>query len=218
MPTPTVENYLKQLYLEQPHFPNLVPMGHLASAMDVTPGTATSMIKTLADSGLVHYEPRSGAKLNEHGQRLALHVLRRHRLIELFLVNILGLDWSEVHNEADQLEHVVSDKVLERIDKLLDHPTVDPHGDPIPTADGDVHYQNLIPLSESPTQNTVTITRIIDQDPKFLRFIDKYNLTLDTKITVISIDIEADAMTIQPQNSNPITIGLTAASKIHVTS
>src|SRR5215471_11725921 len=134
MASSTVENYLKQLYLEQQVTNNrLVSMGRLAALLNVVPGTATSMIKTLADSGLVSYEPRSGVRLTTGGEQLALHVLRRHRLVELFLVKVLGLDWSEVHAEAEELEHAISDKVLEKIDGLLGHPSADPHGDPIPT-------------------------------------------------------------------------------------
>src|SRR5438128_10860894 len=133
----TVENYLKQLYLEQQNrSEELVPMGKLARAMGVVPGTATSMVKALADSGLVSYEPRFGARLTRGGEQLALHVLRRHRLVELFLVKVLNLDWSEVHDEAEELEHAISDKVLGKIDTLLGHPSVDPHGDPIPPATG----------------------------------------------------------------------------------
>src|SRR4051794_10565100 len=140
MPSSTVENYLKQIYLEQQDAgaADLVPMGRLASAMGVVPGTATSMIKTLADSGLVQYEPRGGVRLTHGGEQLALHVLRRHRLVELFLVKVLGLDWSEVHAEAEELEHAISDKVLEKIDAILGKPRVDPHGDPIPLANGKV--------------------------------------------------------------------------------
>jgi DtxR family Mn-dependent transcriptional regulator len=110
MASSTVENYLKQIYLAQPDNPEeLVSMGKLASIMGVVPGTATTMIKALADSGLVEYEPRGGARLTRGGEQLALHVLRRHRLVELFLVKVLGLDWSEVHAEAEELEHAVSD-------------------------------------------------------------------------------------------------------------
>ena len=112
-------------------------MGKLATAMGVVPGTATTMMEALADSGLVAYEPRGGVRLTRGGARvLALHVLRRHRLVELFLVQVLGMDWSEVHPEAEELEHAISDKVLERIDTLLGHPSVDPHGDPIPPPRG----------------------------------------------------------------------------------
>src|SRR5712691_11026864 len=122
----TVENYLKQLYLEQQNSSEeLVPMGKLAAAMGVVPGTVTTMVKALADSGLVSYEPRGGVRLTRGGEQLALHVLRRHRLVELFLVKVLGLDWSEVHEEADELEHAISDKVLERNDQYLGRPSTD---------------------------------------------------------------------------------------------
>src|SRR5256714_11543136 len=115
MPTPTVENYVKQIYLEQHGTPAgdggpeaLVPMGRLATAMGVVPGTATTMVKALADSGLVDYEPRGGVPLTRGGEPLALSVLLRHPLAELFLLKVLGLDWSEVHDEAEELEHAIS--------------------------------------------------------------------------------------------------------------
>src|SRR5271170_3940973 len=149
MASSTVEDYLKQLYLEQlSSDADLVSTGRLASAMGVVPGTATSMVKALADSGLVSYEPRDGVRLTASGQQLALHVLRRHRLVELFLVKVLGLDWSVVHEEADELEHAISDRVLERIDELLGHPTTDPHGDPIPNTKGHVHEPRRLSLAE----------------------------------------------------------------------
>src|SRR5688500_17356504 len=139
MPSSTVENYLKTLYSEQQHAAGeLVSMGAVAGAMNVAPGTATAMVKTLADAGLVDYEPRGGVRLSSKGEKLALHVLRRHRLVELFLVEVLGLDWSEVDEEAEELEHAISDKVLERIDALLEFPQVDPHGDPIPSSKGKI--------------------------------------------------------------------------------
>src|SRR5687768_549354 len=107
MASVTVENYLKHLYVQQQHAAAgaLVPMGKLAAAMGVVPGTATTMVKALSDSGLVQYEPREGVRLTHPGEQLALHVLRRHRLVELFLVKVLGLDWSHVHAEAEELEH-----------------------------------------------------------------------------------------------------------------
>src|SRR5205809_1615114 len=158
MASSTVEDYVKQIYLEQlgaADRDDLVSMGRLAAAMGVVPGTATAMIKALADAGLVEYEPRGGARLTRGGERLALHVLRRHRLVELFLVKVLGLDWSEVHDEAEELEHAISDKVLDKIDKLLGHPSVDPHGDPIPTAKGKVSEERLAALPEVGTGTKV---------------------------------------------------------------
>src|SRR6185369_9623963 len=149
MATRTVEDYLKALYAEQQHGGGeLVAMGALAAAMNVAPGTATAMVKTLADAGLVDYEPRGGVRLSSKGEKLALHVLRRHRLVELFLVEVLGLDWSEVDQEAEELEHAISDKVLARIDQVLGHPQVDPHGDPIPTSAGKVKHRALLSLNE----------------------------------------------------------------------
>src|SRR5256714_5699083 len=160
----TVENYLKQLYLQQQSAGSeLVSMGRLASAMGVVPGTATTMVKALADSGLVAYEPRGGVRLTRGGEQLALHVLRRHRLVELFLVKVLGLDWSEVHDEAEELEHAISDKVLKRMDDVLGHPSVDPHGDPIPTARGKLAVPRRQSLADCPAHKPYRIARVIDQ-------------------------------------------------------
>ena len=122
-------------------------MGSVATALGVTPGTATTMIKALAESGLAQYEPYSGVRLTQAGEKLAGRVLRRHRLVEAFLVQVMGMRWDEVHDEAEQLEHVVSDRLIERIDDMLGRPTHDPHGDPIPTSDGlipSLHFENLL--------------------------------------------------------------------------
>src|SRR5918995_3112410 len=117
LPSSTVENYLKAIYLGVGGLippERLLPMGQLATALGVAPGTATTMVKTLAESGLVEYEPYTGVTLTGAGQKLAALVLRRHRLIELFLVQMMGFSWDEVHDDAEQLEHVVSEKLIER--------------------------------------------------------------------------------------------------------
>src|ERR1700749_269113 len=129
MPTSTVEDYLKQILLEQQSDPEaLVPMGQISTALNVAPGTVTAMVKALADSGLVAYEPYSGVRLTPSGRQLAAHVLRRHRLTELFLVKVMGMDWSEVHTEAEELEHAVWDRMVQRMDEMLGYPSSDPHG------------------------------------------------------------------------------------------
>src|SRR4051794_24303749 len=194
MPSSTVENYLKQIYLEQQHLAaaDLVPMGRLATAMAVTPGTATTMIKALAEANLVTYEPRTGVRLTKPGEQLALHVLRRHRLVELFLVKVLGLDWSEVHDEAEHLEHAISDKVLEKMDALLGHPSADPHGDPIPTSKGKVATQKPQPLAECELGAPLRIVRIADQEPAFLQFLHRAGLPPGVPLTVQSRDAHAD--------------------------
>ena len=125
LPSSTVENYLKAIYQAQTGLARpdaLVPMGQLASALGVVPGTATTMVKALAESGLVRYEPYAGVRLTKAGEKLAALVLRRHRLVELFLVKVMGMSWTEVHDEAEQLEHAVSDRLIDRIDEMLGRP------------------------------------------------------------------------------------------------
>ncbi len=216
MPTSTVEDYLKQLYLLQ-QGGDLVPMGKLAAAVGVTPGTATSMVKTLSEANLAEYEPRAGVRLTPSGMKLALQVLRRHRLVELFLVQTLGLDWSEVHDEAEELEHAISDKVLEKIDLLLGHPDTDPHGDPIPPASGSrPRNQKLTPLNQCAVDSIACVARITDQGVDYLQFIDRHGLMPGARFTVISHTLSADAITVQPDGCDPVTLGSSAAMKIMV--
>src|SRR6266853_4464405 len=177
LPSSTVENYLKAIYLGQSALSRdirLVPMGQVAAALGVTPGTATTMVKALAESGLAEYEPYSGVRLSPAGEKLAGLVLRRHRLVELFLVQVMGMSWAEVHDEAEQLEHVVSERLIERIDDMLGHPTHDPHGDPIPDADGAIAPIPADSLLTCPVGQTLKVTRITDQDPAFLRFVEHH--------------------------------------------
>jgi len=217
MPTSTVENYLKTIYMQQQRTGGKnVAMGKLAKAMDVVPGTATAMIKTLADSGLVDYKPRSGVSLSDKGEALALHILRRHRLLELFLVEVLGLDWTEVHDEAEELEHATSDKVLTRIDDYLGHPDTDPHGDPIPPAKGAHTPVQLKSLADSATQKKLVIARVVDQGREFLQFLHQHGLRPGTRINILSYDSVVDAITVKPYKHEPVTLGLAAAGKILV--
>ncbi|MBM3776667.1 MAG: metal-dependent transcriptional regulator [Acidimicrobiia bacterium] len=217
----TVENYLKAIYAGvqslQPD-QRLLPMGQLAGALRVTPGTATTMVKTLAESGLVEYEPYVGVRLTKAGERLAALVLRRHRLIELFLVRVLGLGWDEVHEEAEQLEHVVSDRLVERIDEMLGHPATDPHGDPIPNPDGSVTRQEYDTLLTCPLDRPVTVTRVVDQDKAFLQFIETNQLMPGTAIVVEARDAASDSVRLRASESQVMTIGTRAASKLLVAS
>jgi DtxR family Mn-dependent transcriptional regulator len=219
MASSTVEDYVKQIYLEQLAAADaaaLVSMGRLAAAMGVVPGTATSMVKALADAGLVEYEPRGGARLTRGGEKLALHVLRRHRLVELFLVKVLGLDWSEVHDEAEELEHAISDKVLERIDHVLGRPSVDPHGDPIPSARGKVDAARYASLADCAMSRTMRVARVIDQDAAFLQFVDRCGLVPGVSVTVEVRDELADAVWVRVGDRRPVTLGTVAAAKILV--
>lgn len=218
MPTSTVEDYLKAILLEEQHLDDgqLVTMGQVAAALDLAPGTVTAMIKTLGRRGLVSYEPYSGVRLSEEGRREATHVLRRHRLIELFLVEILDLDWSEVHDEAERLEHAMSDKLIERIDALLDHPTVDPHGDPIPGPSGDLRRLDVVGLADAPLGTEVAVARVSDQEEDFLRFVERHGLRPGARIVVTGRDVHADAVTVVPVGCEAVTLGGEAAAKLWI--
>jgi DtxR family Mn-dependent transcriptional regulator len=219
LPSSTVENYLKAIYQGQsalPHDERLVPMGSVATALGVTPGTATTMIKALAESGLAQYEPYSGVRLTEAGAKLAGRVVRRHRLVEAFLVQVMGMRWDEVHDEAEQLEHVVSDRLIERIDDMLGRPTHDPHGDPIPTNDGLIPSLHLENLLTCPVGTPLKVTRIADQDPAFLRFIERNDLKPGQAVEVETRDAAADSVQLRGKNQRVITIGARAASKLLV--
>jgi DtxR family Mn-dependent transcriptional regulator len=219
LPSSTVENYLKAIYagvarLAVPQ--RLLPMGQLASALSVAPGTATTMVKTLSEAGLVEYEPYAGVALTPAGERLAALVLRRHRLVELFLVQFMGYAWDEVHEEAEQLEHVVSDRLIDRMDEMLGRPEADPHGDPIPNAEGLVKAQEAESLLTCPLRTPVTVTRVIDQDKVFLRFIEQHNLKPGESIEVEDRDAASDSVRVRGKNDQRITIGTRAASKLMV--
>ena len=217
MATSTVENYVKQLYIEQTRTPGqLIQLGKLAIALGVVPGTVTTMIRTLSDAGLVHYELRSGCTLTPAGEKLALHVLRRHRLVELFLVKVLGYDWSEVHDEAEELEHVVSEKLLERIDILLGRPSADPHGDPIPNAEGEIPHRQTRPLSECSGGEQVLIERVNNQDPLFLKMVDELGLTPGTRHLIGRNDPVAGIIHLQTLLGPEVAVGTSAAQSILV--
>jgi DtxR family Mn-dependent transcriptional regulator len=143
-------------------------------------------------------------------------VIRRHRLIELFLVQTLGLDWSEVHEEAEELEHALSDKVLERLDAFLGHPQFDPHGDPIPGAKGKLARATLKSLAECDLGARLRVARIVDQDAQFLQFVHAQGLVPGTKVVVESRDKLADAAIVRAEGRAVLTLGTSAASKILV--
>jgi DtxR family Mn-dependent transcriptional regulator len=217
MPTSTVEDYLKCILLEQQRDPEaLVSMRRISAALAVAPGTVTAMMKTLADSGLLAYEPYSGVRLTDPGRQLALHVLRRHRLIELFLVRVMGMDWSEVHSEAEELEHAVSDRLIERMDEMLGYPSVDPHGDPIPDVHGVVEEMVLPSLVDCALKAPVKVTRIGDQSREFLRLLERRGLKPGSLLRVQSRDEAADAVELRLEAGRKLTLGFRAASKIFV--
>lgn len=182
MPSLTVENYVKAIYqISATQEGHPVSTGQLAATLGVSPGTVTSMIKTLDAAQLATHTPYEGVALSSTGQVLALRVIRRHRLIEQFLVETLAMTWDEVHEEAEHMEHAVSDLLVDRIDAYLGRPEVDPHGDPIPRGDMtalDESSDRGRPLSEVAVGKRFCIARVLDQSPPFLRYLADTGLVL----------------------------------------
>jgi DtxR family Mn-dependent transcriptional regulator len=216
LPSLTVENYVKAIYqicAQQNDVP--ASTGKLAAAVAVSPGTVTSMLKTLSESELATYTPYEGVRLTSRGRKLALRVLRRHRLIELFLAKTLGLAWDEVHEEAENMEHAVSDRLIDRIDQFLGFPDVDPHGDPIPKADLSVASRNDVPLADCPVGGAFRLTRVLDQSPEFLRYLSESHLPLGAEGEVLVNREEAGIVTVRA-GQHETTLGRPAAQKILV--
>jgi DtxR family Mn-dependent transcriptional regulator len=215
MPTQTVEDYLKRILSLQGEGGE-ASVGDLARHLQVTSGTVTTMVKRLTAQKLVASKRYGGIRLTGKGERLAMAVLRRHRIIETFLVRTLGMDWAEVHEEAERLEHAMSDRLLDRIDELLGRPDVDPHGDPIPTAQGAVADQRLVSLSVCKPGKRTRIGRILDQDASFLRFIDESGLRPGESIVIEATDLNADSIVVAGPIGRQITLSTRAAAKILV--
>jgi len=174
------------------------------------------MVKKLAQERLVKYEAYVGCKLTTKGKTQAIDILRRHRILELFLVKILDLDWSEVHEEAERLEHALSDRVLNSMEKLLNYPELDPHGDPIPSIEGVIATLPHTCLSECKAGDQCEITRILDESKEFLKFIGSMRLYPGTPITVEAIMPEAGIIEIRTNSGKKISLGLVPAEKLMI--
>lgn len=216
MPSSTAEDYLKIILQKTTDTDALVLVGEIAEGVRVVPGTATTMVKSLADQGLLEYLPRQGVRLTEKGRKEALAVVRRHRLVEAFLVKVLKMSWSEVHEEAERLEHALSDKVLERIDALLGHPKSDPHGDPIPSAQGKMDLHLPPCLADCRPGDDVRLARIADQSPEFLRFAEEEGVVPGVACRVASVSTTAGTLELKFRSGRKLTLSLEKAKKVLV--
>jgi len=171
MPTISAENYLKAIYHLQLGCDGQVGTKAIADRLDVSLASVTRMLKSLATRDLVEYVAYRGARLTELGERQALRTIRNHRLVELFLIRTLNFTWDEVHREAEALEHALSDTVADRIDAFLGHPKFDPHGDPIPDANGAIQHVDHPTLAQMPYGVPLTLSRVLDQRPEVLRYL-----------------------------------------------
>lgn len=170
------QDYLKAIYDHEERSGTPATLTKIAEVVGQKPSTASEAIKRLSSQNLVNHERYQGISLTEDGRRIALAMARRHRVLETFLVETLGYSWDEVYEEADVLEHAVTDRFLERLDAHLGHPTHDPHGDPIPAADGTIAKAATVPLSEVEPGTSIHIARIGDFDPELLRYLADNNI------------------------------------------
>jgi len=179
------EDYLKEIFKLR-EMNETVSMQDLARKLDVRPPSVTGMIKKLCAMNLVEHEPYKGVQLTETGEKIALEVLRHHRLLELYLARHLNYSWDEIHEEAERLEHVISEKFEAAIADLLDHPTHDPHGDPIPTAELEIpDSPRMKPLSSLKTNRTIIIGRVMTQDKDILNLLSRLELIPGQQIELI---------------------------------
>ena len=218
MVSETGENYLKAIYTLCRKSPTgEAGMTRLAAAVGVTTGTATVMVKKLATDKLVKYIRFGGVSLTPRGNRAALDIIRRHRLVETFLVATLKLDWSDVHVEAERLEHAVSPVVLEALDAFLGFPGVDPHGDPIPGADGCLRRMPpLVAIGDCKPGARVRLARVLNQGAEFLRFLERHHLKPDAVLTIEAAESGAGTITVRTDAGGTIAISEAAAGSLMV--
>ncbi|WP_223694226.1 metal-dependent transcriptional regulator [Leifsonia poae] len=210
------QDYLKVIWsaTEWSHDP--ITVKQLAERLGVRAATISDGIRRLADQGMLVHEPYGGIELTETGRRNAVAMVRRHRLLETFLVEELGYGWDEVHDEAEVLEHAVSDTLIERIDRRLGFPSRDPHGDPIPSADGTPHLPDATPLMSAEPNVPLRVTRISDADPAVLRYLADRGILVDTALTVDEHREFAGDVTVRLGDAD-VVLGATAAAAVWLT-
>jgi DtxR family transcriptional regulator, Mn-dependent transcriptional regulator len=211
----SVEDYLKAIYKLQSEEEGGVSTSRLAEEIGVANASATNMVKRLSEMGLVKYESYYGSNLTEAGEKIALEIIRHHRLLELYLKEMMGYSWDEVHEEAEKLEHHISEQFEDRIAEMLNNPKFDPHGDPIPTKDGEMPVLHSYPLSEVERDQSCIIRRVKDQNPALLRYLEKNGLIPGVKLKVKDREPFDGPVKLQVENKE-ITIGHNVAESIFV--
>jgi DtxR family transcriptional regulator, Mn-dependent transcriptional regulator len=181
----SIQDYAKAVYALEIREGAAVSTNDLAERLGVTPGSVSAMVRKLSELGLVEHEPYHGVRLTAHGRQVALEVLRHHRLIELFLAEELGMPWDRVHAEAEVLEHVISEDLEQLIAARLGNPTVDPHGDPIPTAAFEINEGDTHSLDELPLGAVGRFVRVSDSDPEMLRYLAEHGIRLGDRLEVV---------------------------------
>jgi DtxR family transcriptional regulator, Mn-dependent transcriptional regulator len=198
------EDYVKVIYSHTEWQPEPITTSVLAARLGLAASSVTEMVKKLATQGLLTHVPYGAVELTRAGESLALVMVRRHRLIETWLVQHYGFSWDEVHDEAEVLEHSISDRLLERIDAQLGYPTRDPHGDPIPTADGSMIRPDAALLRDTPHDVAARVVRISDQDPQLLRHLDAEGISVDSDITVLGKSAFGGAFEVRSESDGTV--------------
>lgn len=182
--SPTEENYLKSIFhLSQKEDP--VSTNSISEDLKTKPASVSDMLRKLSDKNMLFYEKYKGVRLTPEGKAVALWLVRKHRLWEVFLLKTLGFSWDEVHDVAEQLEHIKSRTLIERLDKFLGFPQYDPHGDPIPDQFGNWHPISSVPLAEISPNTTCHVVSVSDADPAFLRYLGKVGISIGAKIEIL---------------------------------
>ena len=197
MASPAADDYLKTVYAHTEWQDAPITPSVLAGKLGIAPSSVTEMVKKLAAAGLVSHVPYGAVRLTDAGTRRALAMGRRHRLIETWLVQEFGYGWHEVHDEAEVLEHTISDRLLEGIDARLGRPRFDPHGDAIPDADGHVERVPFVLLADAPTGHTGTVLRVDDRDPELLRALESLGLDVSSTVRVTASGVEIDGAEVE---------------------
>jgi DtxR family transcriptional regulator, Mn-dependent transcriptional regulator len=182
--SPAVEDYCKAIFTLESRAEEPVATNALAERLSLTPGSVSAMLKRLGELGLIEHHPYRGVRLTEEGRRVALEVIRHHRLLELFLAETLEMPWDRVHAEAEVLEHVISEELEQLIAEALGHPTIDPHGDPIPSAELELHELETFPLERLQEGDRGVFVRVSDADPEMLRYLSSHGIAPGDRLYV----------------------------------
>ena len=211
------DDYLKTIYSHTEWQPEPITPSQLAARLGLAPSSVTEMVKKLAAAGLVDHRPYSAISLTPEGERRALAMLRRHRLIETWLVRVHGYGWDEVDEEAEVLEHAISDRLLDAIDAQLGHPQRDPHGDLIPSATGALTRPDAVRLDAAPLGFSGRVVRISDRDPDTLRVLDRLGIALDATLRVADEQSAAAGVAIVRAQGGPVLISPSIAASVWLT-
>ena len=184
----TIENYLKTIYHLSNGNTHVVTNKQLASTLNVNPATITEAVRKMDALNLVKYEKSYGTQLTTQGTKKALAIVRRHRIWETYLAQELGFGWDEVHEIAEELEHIQNDKLINKLSSILGNPSYDPHGEPIPDEKGKIKISNFIPLAEGKMKNNYKIMGVTDHSPVFLKYLEKHQLLISSVVTIKSIE------------------------------